>query len=222
MLKKVVGLGKHRIFLALAVALALVALPAAAFAAKNSTPFQAGAWLALIDPGKVKYEPKDNGQLLQITKGEQIIGQVIATDWVAMNGAYISVNHDSVVTYNPYTGDFTNGKSQEKVTLCLVAPCGFPGSQKVFDAKSTASLSGNISPIPCAAEGEFKGQITDAGAIHLYKGYGDFKGQSAKGEWSATLYAVCGYAPGIPYLIPLLSGSGSIDGVRFDKEKDED
>ena len=197
-------------------ALVLVLTPIAVFAAKVGTEFTANVFAVLIDPGEVKFVLHGtDGKLLQITNDEIIVGTVVGVDgWPELAGADILVEHDSKVVYDPLTGEFTNGKAKEKVELSL-------NGERVFSGKSKAVLFGQIDPTPCAYPGEFKGQITDVGTIKLNKGYGDFKDQTAKGDWTAVLNAVCG-DPGIGFLIPLLAGNATIDGLHFVPDHDDD
>ena len=213
--------GKKRIFLALAIALALVALPAAVLAAKAGTPFTAGGFVYLNNPGHVEIHPQGaTGQVRQNTNGEQIQGGVQVFGWPGLEGQTLLVNvdHDSNVLYDltvqPGLWSIAEGKAHEKVELYL-------GTEKVFDGKSKASISGwfdqsVFAPVTCTdadnASYVLKGQITDNGVITL-QGRGSFKGQSADGNWTANLEARC-----ISYPFPILGGDVVITGLRFAKD----
>ncbi|MBI4201540.1 MAG: hypothetical protein HY532_00295 [Chloroflexi bacterium] len=217
-------LRSNPIALALLLALVLAALPVAALAAKSGQPFTADGFVFLTDLGHVQIHPQGlTGKVRQLTVGERIQGFVVVSaepgTWPELEDATLTVDvsHNSNVLYDltltPGLWTIVDGKAHEQVDLYLLG-------QKVFEGRSKASISGwfdqsVFQPVTCSdTDNEgfvLKGEIVDDGAISL-RGVGDFKGQSAEGDWTAHLVAQC---IGFPFAV--LSGEVILSGMHFAK-----
>lgn len=107
MFSKVLGSTKRRIVLAMAVALLLVALPAAAFAAKSGTPFTASGTVWVTNPPKVQAALTPHGVIVNAT-GEQVSGIIASEGWPEINGAPLTITIKKETSFFDFaTGTFS-------------------------------------------------------------------------------------------------------------------